>query len=58
MVALKHANFIKHYYPQIEIIICYTDMRTPGMYEKYFKYGQSKGIKLVRGRPGEIIKKR
>jgi len=57
MVALKHASFIKRYYPETEIIICYTDMRTPGMYENYFRYAQSKGIKLIRGRPGEIVKK-
>ncbi len=54
MVALKHASFIKHYYPETEIIICYTDMRTPGMYENYFRYAQSKEIKLIRGRPGDV----
>ena len=57
MVAMKHANFIKRYYPDTEVIICYTDMRTPGMYENYFRYGQSKGIKLIRGRPGEVVRK-
>ena len=57
MVSLKHASFIKHYYPDTEIVICYTDMRTPGMYENYFRHVQSKGIKLVRGRPGDITKK-
>lgn len=57
MVALKHASFIKRYYPDTEIIICYTDMRTVGMYENYFRYVQSKGIKLLRGRPGDIAKK-
>jgi heterodisulfide reductase subunit A len=57
MVALKHANFIRHYYPETEIIICYTDMRTPGMYENYFRYGQSNKIKLIRGRPGDVTKK-
>lgn len=57
MVALKHANFIRRYYPDTEIIICYTDMRTPGMYENYFRHVQSKEIKLIRGRPGEITKK-
>ncbi len=56
MVALKHANFIRRYYPETEIIICYTDMRTPGMYENYFRHVQSKEIKLIRGRPGEIVK--
>ncbi|MGF7117761.1 ferredoxin:CoB-CoM heterodisulfide reductase subunit HdrA [Methanobacterium oryzae] len=57
MVALKHASFIKRYYPETEIIICYTDMRTVGMYENYFRYVQSKGIKLIRGRPGDIANK-
>ncbi|MEN4019015.1 MAG: ferredoxin:CoB-CoM heterodisulfide reductase subunit HdrA [Methanobacterium sp.] len=57
MVALKHASFIRRYYPDTEIIICYTDMRTPGMYENYFRYVQSKEVKLLRGRPGEITKK-
>ncbi len=57
MVAMKHANVIKHYYPETEVIICYTDMRTPGMYEKYLRYGQDKGIKLIRGRAGEVTRK-
>ncbi|MBI5460372.1 ferredoxin:CoB-CoM heterodisulfide reductase subunit HdrA [Methanobacterium sp.] len=57
MVAMKHANVIKHYYPETEVIICYTDMRTPGMYEKYLRYGQTKGIKLIRGRAGEVTRK-
>lgn len=57
MVALKHANSIRRYYPDTEIVICYTDMRTPGMYENYFRHVQSKEIKLIRGRPGEIAKK-
>jgi heterodisulfide reductase subunit A len=56
MVALKNANIIKHKYPDTEVIICYTDMRTPGMYEKYYKHGQENGIKLLRGRPGEVSK--
>ncbi|AUB58631.1 disulfide reductase [Methanobacterium sp. MZ-A1] len=54
MMAMKHANVIKHYYPETEVMICYTDMRTPGMYEKYLRYGQKRGIKLIRGRAGEV----
>jgi heterodisulfide reductase subunit A len=57
MVAIKNANLIKRHYPNIEVIICYTDIRTPGMYEKYYKYGQQQGIQLIRGRPGEVTKK-
>ena len=57
MVALKNANIIKHKYPETDIIICYTDVRTPGMYEKYYKHSQQSGIRLIRGRPGEVVKK-
>jgi heterodisulfide reductase subunit A len=57
MVALKNANIIKSKYPDTDVIICYTDIRTPGMYEKYYKHGQENGIRLIRGKPGEIIKK-
>ncbi|MCC7553429.1 MAG: hydrogenase iron-sulfur subunit [Methanobacteriaceae archaeon] len=57
MVALKNANIIKHKYPDTNIIICYTDIRTPGMYEKYYKHTQQAGIRLIRGRPGEVVKK-
>ncbi len=56
MIALKNANIIKHKYPDTDIVICYTDIRTPGMYEKYYKHSQSEGIRLIRGRPGEVIK--
>lgn len=56
MVALKNANLIKSHYPDTEIIICYTDIRTVGVYEKYYKYVQDNGIKLIRGRPGEVAR--
>ncbi len=57
MVALKNANIIKHKYPNTDVVICYTDIRTPGMFEKYYKHGQANGIRFIRGRPGEIVKK-
>ena len=57
MVALKNANIIKHKYPDTDIVICYTDVRTPGMYEKYYKHSQASGIRFIRGRPGEVVKK-
>lgn len=57
MVALKNANIIKHKNPDTDVIICYTDIRTPGMYEKYYKHSQASEIRLIRGRPGEVVKK-
>lgn len=57
MVALKHASIIRERFPETEVVICYTDMRTVGMYENYLRYVQDKDIKLIRGRPGEVTKK-
>ena len=57
MVALKNANIIKHKYPDTDVVICYTDIRTHGMYEKYYKHSQASGVRFIRGRPGEVVKK-
>ena len=56
-VALKNANIIKHKHPETDVVICYTDMRTPSMYEKYYKHTQANGVRFIRGRPGEVVKR-
>ena len=56
-VALKNANIIKHKYPDTDVLICYTDIRTPGMFEKYYKHTQENEVRFMRGRPGEVVKK-
>ena len=55
MASLKYANLIKQMYPRTEIVICYTDLITPGYYEEYYRSVQEKGIIMLRGRPGEVI---
>ena len=55
-VALKNANIIKHKYPDTDVLICYTDVRTPGMFEKYYKHTQENEVRFLRGRPGEVVK--
>ena len=57
-VALKNANIIKHKHPETDVVICYTDMRTPSMYEKYYKHTQANGVRFIRGRPGEVVKRK
>ena len=56
-VASKNANIIKHKYPGTDVLICYTDVRTPGMFEKYYKHTQSNEVRFLRGRPGEVAVK-
>lgn len=55
MFAIKNAQIVKDAYPDIDVAICYIDIRTPGLNnEEFFKKAQEKGIKFIRGRPGEI----
>lgn len=55
MIALKHASYIKDHFPGTEVYICYTDIRTPGTYENYYRDVQKKGVKFIRGRVGEVL---
>ena len=57
MFANKNAGIIKDNMPNTDVIICYIDIRTPGLnYEEFYKDAQKKGVKFIRGRPSEIIK--
>jgi heterodisulfide reductase subunit A len=55
MFALKNAQILKDTYPDMDVTICYIDIRTPGLYyEEFYKKAQRMGVKFVRGRPSEI----
>lgn len=57
MTALKHASYISDHFPDVEIFICYTDLRTPGTYENYYFETQKKGeknIRFIRGRVADV----
>jgi heterodisulfide reductase subunit A len=56
MVAIKHANHIKSFSPFTDVVICYTDLRTPGSYENYLRHAQENGVRFIRGKPGEILR--
>jgi heterodisulfide reductase subunit A len=57
MAALKHASLIKKKYPDVDITICYIDMRAFGLYENYYRAVQDIGVKFLRGRPAEVVQK-
>ncbi len=57
MVALKHANYISDYSPGTQITVLYTDIRTPGIYENYYRHVQDKGVRFIRGRASEVKQK-
>ncbi len=57
MVALKHTNYIINHFKDVEVYICYTDIRTPGTYENYYFETQKKGeknVRFVRGKVAEV----
>jgi heterodisulfide reductase subunit A len=56
LFATLHASLIKQHYPDAEITIGYTDLRTPGKaHEEYYRLVQARGVHYVRGRVSEII---
>lgn len=56
MYATKNAQLIKAGHPDIEVTICYIDMRAAGRgYEEYFDQAREMGIKYIRGNVSEIL---
>jgi len=56
LFATLHASLLKQHYPDADVTIGYTDMRTPGKsHEEYYRLVQSRGVRYVRGRVGEIV---
>jgi len=56
MQALKNAMLIKEKNPQMEITICYMDVRSYGKgYEEYFERAKSLGIRFLRGMPSDVL---
>ncbi|MGP8337497.1 MAG: hydrogenase iron-sulfur subunit [Methanosarcinaceae archaeon] len=57
MAALKHASLIAKKYPDVNVTICYIDIRAFGLYENYYRAVQDMGISFVRGRPSEVVER-
>jgi heterodisulfide reductase subunit A len=59
MMALKHAGVIKKRYPEIEVNICYMDVRTTGVggYEDYYDKARMLGVNFLHGRPSEVVER-
>jgi heterodisulfide reductase subunit A len=55
LFATLHASLIRQHDPEAEVTIAYTDLRAPGKaHEEYYRLVQSRGVRYVRGRVGEI----
>jgi len=55
MATVKQATMLREKYPDADIYVYYTDMRTPGKgFEEFYQRGREQGIVFIRGKPGEI----
>ncbi|HSQ05466.1 MAG TPA: hydrogenase iron-sulfur subunit, partial [Burkholderiales bacterium] len=48
--SIKQAMYFKDANPAIDTVILYTDLRTPGMTEDFYRSGQTKGVTFTKGR--------
>jgi len=56
MYATKNARLIKSDHPEIDVKVCYTDLRAAGRgYEEYFDKAREMGIEYIRGNVGEVV---
>jgi heterodisulfide reductase subunit A2 len=56
LFATLHGSLIRQHYPETEVTIGYTDLRAPGKaHEEYYRLVQTRGVRYVRGRTGEIL---
>ncbi|MCX6689030.1 MAG: CoB--CoM heterodisulfide reductase iron-sulfur subunit A family protein [Methanoregula sp.] len=56
MQAIKNAILIREKHPEIEVTICYMDLRTYGKgYEEYLERAKRLGVKFLRGMPSDVL---
>ncbi len=56
MYTIKNAQLVEKEYPEMEINLCYIDIRTPGKnFEEYYRRFRSAGINMIKGMPSEIL---
>ncbi len=56
MQALKNAILIREKNKEIDVTICYMDIRAYGKgYEEYFERAKSLGVRFLRGMPAEVL---
>lgn len=56
MQAMKNAMLIKEKHPEIDVVICYMDIRAYGKgYEEYFERAKNLGVRFVRGMPSDVL---
>lgn len=56
MVSLKNAMLLKQHLQDVEVFVCYTDVRAYGKgYEEFYVQAREHGVVFLRGRVGEVV---
>jgi heterodisulfide reductase subunit A len=56
MYAMKEARLIKQHWPEVEVNICYMDLRAAGRwYEEYYKTVREMGVNFIRGNAADVL---
>lgn len=56
MVAIKNAMLLKQHLQDVEVFVCYTDVRSYGKgYEEFYVQAREHGVIFLRGRVGEVV---
>ena len=53
--SIKQAMYFKDNNPDIETVLLYTDLRTPGMGEDFYRSGQTKGVVFTKGVASGVV---
>jgi quinone-modifying oxidoreductase subunit QmoB len=53
--SIKQAMYFKDANPGIDTVVLYTDLRTPGMGEDFYRSGQTKGVTFTKGRATGVV---
>ncbi len=52
--SIKQAMYFKDANPAVDTVILYTDLRTPGMGEDFYRSGQTKGVTFTKGKVSAV----
>jgi quinone-modifying oxidoreductase subunit QmoB len=53
--SIKQAMYFKNQNPDIDTNVIYTDLRTPGNGEDFYRSAQKKGVTFTKGKVGEVV---
>ena len=54
LASIKQALYVKEQNPEADVYVCYIDLRTPGLYEDFYRRALKAGIKFVRGKVASV----